>query len=141
MDDFYSKIIVSVASSTSLAILSYLVYFFRNAIRYKETEFTFEVEDHTDKTVTWDIQWEKQRLTLEANDISSDKITGVKILLNRAGKAEKLEVMEAKDSFMLLFDGEVQLRLASIVKATFRPGTKTALYILTFILRRRRRLL
>lgn len=141
MGELISKIIASYASAITLAIASYLAYIFRNAIRYKEAEFTFEVEDHTDKPVKWDIQWEKQRLTIEANDISSDKITGISILLNRTGKAERQEIMEVKDTFTLLFDSEVQLRLASIVKATFRPGTKAALYILTFILRRRRRLL
>jgi hypothetical protein len=140
MNDIVTKVITTVASTITVTILSYLTYRFRNLILYKETQYVFDVEDGTDP-VAWDIQLEKQqRITIEVNDISNDRIEGVRVRLNKLGSPHEEKAIEVNSDFIPLFGGEIQIQLASIVRTTFnKEVNKPRIYTIQFILRRRRR--
>ena len=141
MNDIVTKVITTVVSTLTLSILSYLTYRFRNLILYKETQYVFNVEDGTDP-VTWDIQLEKyQRITIEVNDISNDKIEGIRIRLNKLDTHEE-KFIYVSNNFTSLFDSNIQIQLVSIVRTTFNKTiNKPRIYTVQFTLRRRRRAL
>jgi hypothetical protein len=141
MNDIVTKIIITLASTTTLTLLSWLIYRFRNLILYKEAQYRFDVEDGTDPVI-WDIQMEGQeRITIGVNHISNDLLEDVGIRLNKLGRIHEIKGFEVSNDFIPLFDGRIQIQLSSIVRTCFSKANKPCIYTVQFILRRRRRLL
>ena len=138
MSEILEKILISVGSAVALAALSLFFRSVRNALFYKRVEYDLPCERPSTTspfTSVWDIHWEDYRLTVEAGDISDDKIRNVKFE-KLGGKTETVPELFPSDTFRTLFEGEVQMKLNSIVR--HKPATGNRVYTLRMVFRRRR---
>ena len=79
-------------------------------------------------------------MTIEVNDISNDRLEGIRIRLNKLGASHEEKFIDVSNNFTSLFDGSVQIQLVSIVRTTFNKAiNKPRIYTIQFALRRRRR--
>jgi hypothetical protein len=138
MSELLQKILISVGSTVALAALSLLFKSVRNALFYKRVDYDLPCERPSNAppfTSVWDIHWEDYRLTFEAGDISDDKIRNVKFE-KLGGKTETVSELFPSDTFRHLFQGEIQIKLNSIVR--HKPATGNRVYTLRMVFRRRR---
>lgn len=134
MNDVLQKVIIAVASTLTLSLLTLFFAAVRNALFYKRVEYDFDYEAKTGHC-DWDIQWDDYRLTISADDVSNDAMHNVVVRRNKR-RDESLGELEAKDDFAPLFGGEIQFKLNSIVRK-MQSGQPNK-YLLRFVFRRRR---
>lgn len=133
MNELLQKVLISIATSITLASLSLLFESVRNALLYFRVQYDFEYEKDWGHC-EWDINWEDYRLTFSADEVSNDRVDGVSFRRNKK-QTEKLDVMFPSDKFQPLFDKEIYAKINSIIRQSHQKGT---LYTLRLVLRRRR---
>ena len=139
MNDLLGKILVSVGSTISVAALTLLSKSVRQAIFYKRVEYdlsSLRPSGATPFGCRWDIHWEDYRLTMAVEDISDDKIAGVKFE-KLSGREQRFERLYPSDKFERLFDGDLFVKINSIVRKS--PASGDAEYTLRMVFRRRNR--
>jgi hypothetical protein len=134
MNEVLQKVIISVASTLALSLLTLLFSSVRTALFYKRVEYDFDYEGETGPC-DWDIQWEDYRLTISADDVSNDFMHNVTFRRNKR-RDEPVGNLEAKERFIHLFGGEIQVKLNSIVRKMQKGQSNK--YLLRFVIRRRR---
>jgi hypothetical protein len=138
MNDVLQKVLISLATTGTLALLTLLFRSVRTALFYNRVDFDFICERASGQspfTCLWDINWEDYRLTFEAGDISNDKIKDV-TFEKFGGKKEAIPEIFPSDSFRPLFGGEIQMKVNSITR--FEPPSGPKVYTLRLVFRRRR---
>jgi hypothetical protein len=76
MDEVLQKVLISIATALTLALVSLLFASVRNALLFFRVEYDFDYEKGSGPCV-WDINWEDYRLTISVNDVSNDRLEGV----------------------------------------------------------------
>lgn len=138
MNEVILKILISIATTGTLALLTLLFRSVRTALFYKRVEYDFPCERASGQspfTCLWDINWEDYRLTFEAGDISNDKIKDA-TFEKFGGKKETIPELFPSDRFRPLFAGEIQMKVNSIIR--FEPASGPKVYTLRMVFRRRR---
>ena len=138
MSELLQKILISVGSTIAIAALTLLFKSVRTAIFYNRVVYDLPCERPSNASpfaCAWDIHWEDYRLTFEAGDISDDKVRNVKFE-RHGGKNESVPELFPSDKFRSLFDGQLQVKLNSIIR--HKPATGNRVYVLRMVFRRRR---
>jgi len=138
MNDVLQKVLISVATTGTLALLTLLFRSVRMALFYKRVEYDFLCErapGQSQFTCSWNINWEDYRLEFQAGDISNDKIENA-TFKKFGGKTQTIAELFPSDSFVPLFSGEIQMKLNSIIRCDPASGSKV--YTLRMVFRRRR---
>ena len=138
MNDVLSKVLISVATTGTLALLTLLFRSVRTALFYNRLEYDFPCErarGESPFSCSWDIHWEDYRLTFAAGDISDDNIKNA-TFEKFGGKKETIAELFPSDSFRPLFGGEIQMKVNSIIRFESASGSK--IYTLRMVFRRRR---
>lgn len=133
MDPLFEKVLISVGSTLCLSLLSLLFSSVRMAIFFKSTTHDF-LYVRGSGACEWDIQWEGFRLTIVVDSVSNDYLKNVVVRRNKR-KDAVLGNLEPMNSFLPLFDNEIQLKLESIVR---KQQGAAADYVTRFSFRRRR---
>ncbi len=134
----FEKILVSVASTLGIAALSLCFRSIRTAIFYNRIEYDLSCQKNNAQSqlsCTWDIHWADYGLTFIAVEIAHDKIKDV-TFAKLGGKNEKISEIFPSDTYKSLFDGEIQIRINSIIRQSPTSGVKT--YMLRLAFRKRR---
>ena len=132
MSEIGQKIVVSVVSAIAVALLTLLSSKVRSALFYKRVEYDLAYSKGLGP-VQWDIEWEGFRLTISADDVSNDRLDNVKVERNERSPFV-LSRLEPSDTFRSLFNGEIEMKLNSIVR---RKANSEIDYVLRFVFRRR----
>jgi hypothetical protein len=133
MDPIAEKILTSVGSALILSLLSLLFSSVRTALFFKQAEYDLTYKRGTGPC-EWDIQWEGFRLTIATATVSNDYLKSVVFRRNKR-KDVALNDLEPSNSFIPLFDNEIQVKLESIVR---KQQGEAADYAVRFVFRRRR---
>jgi hypothetical protein len=139
MGQIPNEILIAVATTLTVSLLTLLFSSVRNALFYKRVEYDFIYTKPNDKNLSnecqWDIQWEDYRLTVAVGDVSNDKLEVVTFIRNQ-GKQVKFDILITSESFEPLFNKEIYFKINSIIRV--RPPEGQRSYILRFVFRRRR---
>lgn len=138
MSDALQKILISIVTTGTLAVLTLVYGSVRTALWYKRVEYDLECERASGQspfTCSWDIHWEDYRLTFNAGDISENRIK-VANFEKLGGKKHNIPELFPSDNFLSLFDGEIQMKLNSIIR--FKPASGPRKYTLRLVFRRHR---
>jgi hypothetical protein len=132
-----TEVLKVVASAITVGLLGLLSRPVRGLLFFRRTEYDFDY-DAQDGAATWDIQWEDFRLTIKVEDVHNDHLDKVTFLKNKVKPGEQLDVLKVSDKFHKLFDGDIELKLNSVIRVKSKSSTAPKRYILRFVLRRRR---
>ena len=143
MNDLLGKILVSVGSTIVLAALSLLSKSVREGLKQAlfYTRVEYDLSSHRPSGVNpfgcrWDIHWEDYRLTMAVTDISDDKISDV-TFEKLGGRKQQFPRLHPSDKYEDLFDGDLFVKVNSIVRK--RPASGDSEYTLRMVFRRRNR--
>src|SRR4051812_22743481 len=117
--DILGKIAVTVGTAIVLGLFTLLSTKVRSSLFFKRVEYELTYTKGLGP-VQWDIEWEGFRLTINAEDVSGDCMKKLKIHRNRRNTFE-LDCLEPSDRFRKLFDGEIEMKLNSIVRRRVSP--------------------
>jgi len=106
----------------------------RNFLLYQRTQYDFIYAGDQGQT-QWDIQWEGYRLTIKIREVHNNFIEDVTVIENDTPPGKTFPTLNATDKFESLFDGKLQFKLNTVIRAIPAKGSKT--YILRFVLRHR----
>jgi hypothetical protein len=137
VDEVLQKVLVSIATGLTLALLSLSFESVRNALLYYRVEYDLEY-DKDSGPCEWDINWEDYRLTISVKDVSNDRLEEVTFRRNKKHNQDFKEVFPS-DKFQSLFDKEIYMKVNSIIRRSQTQGDKyIAKYFIRLVLRRRR---
>jgi hypothetical protein len=134
------KVIVSVASTFAVAALTLLFKSVRGVIFYTRAEYDLTAERKPGESPfkrSWSINWEDNRLDLEAGNISNNNVAAV-VFKNAVGKKHSVPDMHPSNDFIDIFDGALGVKINSIVRQDRPSDDDTATYTLRFVVRRKR---
>src|SRR5438093_1920192 len=112
MSDVLQNVLISLATTGTIAVLSLFFRSVRSALFYKRVEYDLPCERASGEspfTCLWDIHWEDYRLTFRAGDISDNAIKEA-TFRKLGGKKETVQELFPSDAFLPLFDGEIQMK-------------------------------
>lgn len=138
--DSFAKIAVSVISTVAVAAITLLFKSVRNFIFYRRAEYDLIAQRKFRESPfrrQWSINWENNRLDLEAGDISNNEITEVSFK-NAVGKVHSEKTMHPSDRFIDMFDGALGVKVDSIVRLNRPSDSDLAIYTLRLVIRRKR---
>jgi hypothetical protein len=133
MNPILEKVLISVSSTLTLSLLALLFSSVRTALFFRRVEYDFTYKRGTG-SCEWDIQWEGFRLTIAAKSVSNDYLENVVFRRNKR-KDTTFNDLEPSNSFIPLFDNEIQVKLDSIIR---KQQGDVADYVVRFVFRRRR---
>ena len=141
--DIIVKIIVSIASTIGLAALTLLFKSVRGFIFYERVEYDLPCERAPNENPfsrTWSINWEDNRLDLEIGNISNDNIKDI-IFTYQHNKICSRDYMYPSNNYLDIFEGALGVKINSIVRQKSPANDAASLYMLRFVVRRKRKLL
>jgi len=134
------KVIVSVATTFAVAALTLLFKSVRGFIFYTRAEYDLTAERKPSESPfrrSWSINWEDNRLDLEAGNISNNNIADV-VFKNAVGKKHRVPDMHPSNDFTDIFDGALAVKINSIVRQDRPSDDDASTYTLRFVVRRKR---
>jgi hypothetical protein len=135
-----TEVIVSVASAVALAALSLAFKSIRGFVFYTRAEYDLIAERKPHESPfsrSWSINWEDNRLDLEASNISNDGLDNVKFK-GFPRKVQELESLLPRNDFVEIFDGALGVKINSIVRQDRPSDDDLAIYTLRLVVRRKR---
>lgn len=133
MNPILEKVLIAVASTFTLSLLSLAFASVRSALFFKRVEYDFTYIRGSG-ACEWDVEWEDFRLTIEVESVSNDHLKNVVFKRNKR-KEFLVSELEPSDEFIPLFKNEIQVKINSIVR---KQQGNAADYLLRFVFRRRR---
>jgi hypothetical protein len=138
--DVILKVIVTVASTFAVAALTLLFKSVRGFIFYTRAEYDLTAERKPGESPfrrSWSINWEDNRLDLDAGNISNNNIADA-VFKNAVGRKHSVPDMRPRNDFIDIFDGALAVKINSIVRQNRASDGDTAIYTLRFVVRRKR---
>lgn len=136
IDPILYGVLQALAPAITLALLGLFSGPVRAFLFFRRTEYDFDY-DAQQGAATWDIQWEDFRLTIKVDEVHNDHLERVKFLKNKIEPGESFDVVKVSNKYHHLFDGDIQLKLNSVIRVVSKSPTAPKRYILRFVLRRR----
>lgn len=136
--DILEKVLVSLATTLCVALLTLSFGSVRSFLFYKRVEYDLEAVRQSGQdpfSCSWDVHWEDYGLHIEIADISNDNLRGVSFR-KLSKQEEHIDKMFPSDSFTPLFNGEIFVKVNSIVRRDWVESRM--LYVLRLVFRRKR---
>jgi hypothetical protein len=127
------SVTASVLSAGIIAVVALLFEPIRTFFRYRSHEY-FLWHSSKDSRCTWDMQWEGERLQIDAASVHNDRLENVSLTLNKSNTVT-IDSWYVSKEFMPEKNWPIKIKLAAIVR---RKTGDERLYNLHFVVRRKR---
>ena len=133
MNDIFSNVASGVLTAAIVGGGAFLLRPIREFLRYKSHEY-YLWHDSNDTRCVWDIQWEGERLTIDAEGVHNDFLETVELSRNGVSH-HQIAKWEVRDEFVAPDRWPVQIKLDAIVR---KKTGSNRVYNVHFVVRRRR---
>ena len=133
MENILIGIVSGILTTAIIGISAFLIQPIRDLLRFRSHEY-YLWNSSNDTRCTWDIQWEGERLTIDAQAVHNDHLDSVVLKRNNANE-HSVGKWEVTDEFQAPERWPIQVKLDAIVR---RKTGNERIYNVHFIVRRKR---
>lgn len=134
MQPIIENVLSAVLSALIIGGGTLLIEPIRTFFRYRSHEY-YLIHNSNDSRCTWDVQWEGERLTIDAANVHNDHLEGVVLRRNDAARGYDVGKWEVSDKYVSPERWPIQIKLAAIIRK--KTGNER-IYNVHFVIRRKR---